>query len=32
MPTLAANIGKKVAARKEKATWNADWEKADADP
>jgi len=32
IPTLAANIGKKVAARKEKATWNADWEKADADP
>ena len=32
IPTLAANIGKKVAVRKEKATWNADWEKADADP
>ena len=30
IPTLAANIGKKVAARKEKAAWNADWEKADA--
>jgi len=28
IPTLAANIGKKVAARKEKANWNANWNKA----